>query len=153
MSEVGNRIVTGNILDTGAPAIIGHQVNCRGAFGAGLAGQIAHKWPKAKDHYHVALIDLDGPKALGHAVLSFVEPHLAVAHLFGQDLPGKHTDYTALGLAMEHLANVAQDFNLPVYLPYGIGCGIGGGKWNTVAPMIAAKLPNATIVRLPKEIR
>jgi O-acetyl-ADP-ribose deacetylase (regulator of RNase III) len=40
----------GNIFESGA-GIIAHGVNCKGAFGSGVAGQIAKLYPKTKSDY------------------------------------------------------------------------------------------------------
>ena len=44
------KVIKGDLLKAKEDIII-HQVNCQGAYGAGLAKQIANKYPKAKKEY------------------------------------------------------------------------------------------------------
>jgi hypothetical protein len=37
---------------------------------------------------------------------------------------------------------------MPVYIPYNMGCGLGGGDWEIVSGIIEETLPDAIIVKL-----
>jgi hypothetical protein len=84
-----------------------------------------------------------------------VNPSLFIANLFGQFhyLPRRvrHTDYTALTMAFKNLDKwlnqLPEHHRPPVYIPYGIGCGLAGGDWKQVHGIIKDVVPYATIVR------
>lgn len=64
---------------------------------------------------------------------------------YGHD--GPYTNYIALQRGMQAVAKMAEEKHLPVYLPYGIGCGLAGGDWAVVKELIYRSLPKATIVQ------
>jgi O-acetyl-ADP-ribose deacetylase (regulator of RNase III) len=128
--------------------IIGHQVNCQKAMGRGLAGEIAKKW-------HIALIDYlnacRAGKHLGDISAVEVQENLFVAHLFGQEFYGadgkQYTDYSSLELCLVELQRLSEEIQEPIYLPYGLGCGLGGGKWPKVLKIIKNICPDAIICK------
>lgn len=138
------------LLNAGTIQVLAHQVNCQGVMGAGLARQVRAAYPAAYHDYRQAL--RSGDLRLGGVRVTPVGPLRFIAHLagqagFGRDRP--HTDYAALRSALEALAAWHREFAETVIgLPYGIGCGLGGGEWAVVADLIAATLPTARVVRL-----
>ena len=138
---------TGDILSQeNTTTVIGHQVNCMGAFGAGLAKQIRSKYPNAYGDYATVCGMVQRDKLLGQCILSLAKGPYAghpqaryVAHLFGQYRYGRgecFTDYTALRAALTSLHGTAKKFGYSVSLPFGIGCGLAGGDWNIVSAII-----------------
>jgi O-acetyl-ADP-ribose deacetylase (regulator of RNase III) len=138
--------------------VIVHSVNCIGAVG-GLAGAIAHKWPKNADEYRAHIKRQKLPiMLLGSVFQVNVAHNVIVANLFGQDNIGtkeQQTEYSALitgfkriastnfygddketiyfsGIGLEDVANTLTD----IYIPYKIGCGLGGADWNLVEEII-----------------
>lgn len=138
-----------HLLRTGTIQVLAHQVNCQGVMGAGLARQIRGVYPAAYHDYRQAL--RLGDLQLGGVRATPVGPMRFIAHLAGQDGFGRgrrHTDYVALRSALESLAAWHRDFAETVIgIPYGIGCGLGGGDWAVVANLIADALPAARVVR------
>ena len=148
------KYIEGNILDI-TNGIICHQVNTQGVMGAGLAKQIRDKWPNVYFDYKGVLREY-GNEIFGHSSYSFVEmgvgdggDRVAVANLYAQNSYGYHgvyTDYDALRSALEDVRENAMGFapnhflqmlvGLPVYIPYGLGCGLAGGEWSRVAKII-----------------
>jgi O-acetyl-ADP-ribose deacetylase (regulator of RNase III) len=134
--------------------IIAHQVNMQGKMGAGLALQIAKKWPKAKESYLNHLNRGEHSVKLGQGVLVKVSPDIYVCNLYTQDFYGRgqcHTDYSALGNALHKLYHISTDQlggNYTIYLPQGLGCGLGGGDWDTVLKIIQSDCPSAIICKL-----
>ena len=118
--------------------IICHQVNCQGVMGSGLAKQIKEKYPEVfKGYYHYCktqeLKDIFGTALICEGSDKYI------ANLFGQDKYGtdkQYTDYDALKQALTELKDFAKEKNLSVAIPYKMGCGLGGGNWNTVFDMI-----------------
>lgn len=147
---------TGNILNV-TNGIIGHQVNCQMVMGAGLAKQLRNKWPRVFTEYNELLKKVPLKKRLGKCQMVEVNPKsLYVANLFGQFnyIPRgvKHTDYTALAMALRHLnfwRDKVMGHEFPIHLPYGLGCGLAGGDWLVVSGIIRDTIPNARIIKLP----
>ncbi|PLR72243.1 macro domain-containing protein [Bacillus sp. UMB0728] len=143
------RIVEGNILN--APEnIIGHQVNCQGVMGAGLAKQIRNKYPEVYTNY-IEFINECGKKALlGRMQLVTCGENKWVANLFGQSSYGRqklvYTHYGALENAFRHLRSIAKEHDLSVALPFGIGCGLAGGDWEEVYAIIDEVFNNYEVV-------
>lgn len=123
--------------------IIAHQVNCRRVMGAGLALAIRRVYPKHYTDY------LETSPELGAICVTEITPSLYVAGIYGQDNFGRgeaQTDYDALRSGFVKLRAFSESKNLPVYLPYMIGCGLAGGDWKTVLRIIEETLPGATIL-------
>jgi len=128
--------------------IIVHQVNTLGVMGAGLARDIRNKWPVV---YRVYLAHKD-ISSLGKAQMIKIDKNLYVCNVFAQDRVGKgfNTRYWALERGFQHLMNYITQNNikLTVYVPYKIGCGLGGGDWNIVSKIIDQQLPDAIVCKL-----
>lgn len=139
--------IKGDLLDL-TEGIICHQVNCQRVAGAGLALQIRNKWPEWYDGF------LAYTPRLGDAMLWAVEPKLIVASLYAQKFYGKglQTNYFAFDTALLRLRQRMRESYFEtkqVYMPYGIGCGLAGGDWNVIEPLIEKYFPNAIIVEKP----
>ena len=137
--------------------VIVHSVNCIGAVG-GLAGAIARKWPKNAEQYkeHVRH-QKSSIMLLGSVFEVNVAHNVIVANLFGQYGIGtgkQQTEYAALISGFKRIADTVfyGDDKIPdysnheyylsrltlndVYIPYKIGCGLGGADWNIVMEII-----------------
>ncbi|ALS22130.1 macro domain-containing protein [Paenibacillus naphthalenovorans] len=131
------KIVEGDLLKA-TEDIIGHQVNCRGVMGSGVAAQIKRRYPAAFYQYS-AMCEFLGSTALGVCQVVEVSKVKYVANLFGQNEYGRgiqHTDYDALHLALESLYKRAKRDGLSVALPYKLGSDRGGGDWDVVYKII-----------------
>jgi len=142
---------TGDVLDWADEVdVIGHQVNCFGIMGGGLALQIANRWPKVLREYQdfvkkcvdVAKDSVFADKArnalLGLCLLVKAD-ECWIANLFGQyDIGGGlRTDYEALLRSLKKLRYRMNDNSLTkLALPVNLGCGLAGGKWETVKALI-----------------
>ncbi len=150
------KFVKGDILDA-KDGIIGHQVNCQMVMGSGLAKQIRDKYPRVYNEYIAVMGRAPLDKRLGRCQIVAISDVLYFANLFGQfdyRLRGVKTDYGALGMALrqlQHWKTLFKPADFPVYLPYGIGCGLGGGDWKIVEGIIRDAVPDATIVRYEKK--
>ncbi|WOL31300.1 hypothetical protein [Microcoleus phage My-WqHQDG] len=141
-------VVIGNLLDV-TDGIIGHQTNCIGVAGAGVARSIAQSYPGWKDTYIEVCRSYNVHELIGKLHLYTASPTLTIASLYGQRAPGKGvmTDYDALARALTKLHERTPP-TTPIYLPYGIGCGLAGGDWGVVQPLIEEHCPRAILVRL-----
>lgn len=141
--------------------IIAHQTNTVGATG-GLAGALRRKWPhafidyarvciKTEKHLQQSWADPLGRTLICKATYEGQSP--VIAHVFGQRYPGANTDLIAVDSALADLADQisADPFyeHLPIYVPYLMGCGLGGGRWDQYLPLLEKHLPSATIIQLP----
>ena len=124
-----------------------HQVNCRGAFGAGIAKQIKEKYPDAVSAYTAACwnhgANENGP--LGK-IATWVNPQTGqtIVHVFsqkdfGRDRTIRYTSYDALADALNALKRLAP-FKSRIAFPWNFGCCLGNGDWKIVRAIIEAIL-------------
>lgn len=131
------------------PDFIVQQVNCKGVMGAGLARQIRKRWPVVHEQY--VNFCRTQKQLLGQMLPIQTYPGgPIICNCFGQDGYGSghnYTNYDALKSAIEMVAELAFETtqNMPrqkdhvnVAIPYGIGCGLAGGNWDTVFEIINA---------------
>lgn len=144
------RYYTGNLFDSNAD-IICHQVNCQGAFGYGIAGQIKKLFPEVEKTYKritkqwIEREHGDTSKLLGRVCAQPVEKDgrwFLIGNLYGQNDYGRkksvYTDYAALEKAMGEIRAFleARGKKETAAFPWGIGCGSAGGDWEIVEDMI-----------------
>lgn len=135
-------IKSGNILNT-TEDIICQQVNCQGVMGSGLALQIKNRYPEVYVAYKECCNQYSPKQLLGKTQTVKCDDGKYVANLFGQlnyGTKNKQTDYKALKTALDSvfnsITNIDKYKGLSVAIPYGIGCGLGGGDWETVYSFI-----------------
>jgi O-acetyl-ADP-ribose deacetylase (regulator of RNase III) len=135
-------IKRGNILSANTD-IICQQVNCRAVMGAGLAKEIRAHFPGVYDGYIRFCAGKTPQELLGK--VNFVSENVegktyVFANIFGQLDYGRggrqYTDYAALESGFREVHAYAKEKNLSVAIPYGIGCGLGGGCWERVKEVI-----------------
>jgi O-acetyl-ADP-ribose deacetylase (regulator of RNase III) len=140
-------IIKGDILNT-THGIICHQVNCMGKMGAGLAFDIRKKWPAVYNDYMNAY--RKGQLVLGATIgTEIIQDQLFVMSLCGQHYYGigkQYTNYYAVRLCLYAVLGTAGLTQLPVFIPYGMGCNLAGGNWDIVSNIINTIIPTATIV-------
>ncbi len=143
MKEIRGDILTP--VTDGTPTIVCHQVNCMGVMGAGLAKQIKDRFPDVFSIYKERCsICRQNPQAnLGH-VQFCVTPDgngYIIANIFGQLYYGAGKRQTDYGALRDGLRRVSEAFpNSTIRIPYGMGCGLGGGDWNVVLSIIQCEL-------------
>lgn len=159
IQEINKDILT---VDKG---VIVHSVNCIGAVG-GLAGAIGSKWPVNAGEYRSHVRSQKSPIMLLGSVFEVNVAHnLFVANLFGQYNIGtskQQTEYSALIRGFDKIAYtyfVGNDTEISddgvfdinehpialkdIYIPYKIGCGLGGADWNLVEEIIEKSFMNS----------
>lgn len=117
--------------------IIAHGCNCQGGFGSGVAGQIAKKYPLAKEGYllkyaHEGWVlgdiqwnyQLDGKTIVNCATQESYLPRGIV-----------HASYEAIWKCMLKLKHFAELNNKSIAIPK-IGAGLAGGDWNIIEQII-----------------
>ncbi len=124
--------------------IICHQVNLLGVAG-GLAGVIFQKYPDAFRKYKQACKDKSLKLGFIQPILVSKTPYFVLVNLAGQYKVSTHerqTNYNALSSCLQKVNLLASKLKLPLYIPYGIGCGLGGGDWGVVFNLIEKNCPD-----------
>lgn len=123
--------------------IVGHQTNCLGIMGGGIAWTVRAKYPTVYQEYAALCKQYKGHSSDMLGICQIVPTGNGrigyIANLFGEDVPTGtrvDTDYDALRKALTDLHNRVKGKNLTVGLPYKIGCGLAGGDWNIVDGII-----------------
>ena len=132
------KVIDGDLFDTKASYIC-HQVNCKGKMGSGVARQVKQRFPVAYKEYVKKCRESD---ILGQ--IQIVKcGDVNICNMFAQDGYGyngdRFTNYDALKTCLDLLENVVPDGEV-IAMPYGIGCGLGGGDWGIVYAMIDSTL-------------
>lgn len=133
------KICQGSVFDSKAP-LIAHQVNCKGVMGSGLAKQVRARYPSVFDEYALFCKQHNySEDALGK--IQVVSTHeRCIANLFAQYSYGRdiqQTQYEALRKCLWELRAYATKHGIKrIAIPYKLGCGLAGGSWKVVFPMV-----------------
>ena len=130
--------------------IIAHVCNDLGGWGKGFVLAISKRWPEPEKEYrswHRGRAKNDF--ALGHVQLVNVEKYVWVANMIGQrgmktGSKGPPIRYEAIQECLASVAAMAKENSATVHMPR-IGCGLAGGKWDLVEPLISSELSAAGI--------
>lgn len=124
---------------------IAHGCNCFHTMGAGIAGQIAKKFPNS------LVVDKQTPRGylpkLGRYSEAETEFGL-ILNLYTQYLPGVEETTTLYSSIRRVFGRLNHDFNENKNFHLGIpkiGCGIAGGDWNNVSDIINDCTPQINI--------
>ena len=120
---------------------IAHVANCQCVFGAGIARQIREQYPEAYE------ADLETKKGDRNKLGTFSSAHVLdenkfIYNLYGQFGYGggiRNLDYPALEKSLwslrDHLEG-KQGVDIILGFPTRIGCGLAGGSWDIVKPLV-----------------
>ncbi len=125
--------------------IIGHICNNIGKWGKGFVMAVSKRWKEPEQAYRLwhrqrAKNDFE----LGSIQIVQVEEYIYVANMIGQQgiktgSKGVPIRYPAVLSCLEKLQIVALELEASVHLPR-IGCGLAGGKWEQIEPLIEQTL-------------
>jgi O-acetyl-ADP-ribose deacetylase (regulator of RNase III) len=144
---------TGDLLEQNDLTHIAHQANLYHTFGAGLAAQIADKYPsvvRADKRTQYGAIEKQGSYSMAWGDRKTKRP--VIVNLYTQNGKGG-TNYHAMEHALsaleKQLAAEQQKADRPAKLglPYRLGCGIAGGNWAIVSGII-----DKVFMRSPVEV-
>ena len=131
--------VLGDIFDC-EQNVIGHQTNCQGVMGSGIAKIVKAKFPSCFEEYKLFCDKFSNKEdLLGECQICQVGKNKYIANLFGQCKFGTdkcYSDYNALKKALLDLKIKCAGKGLSISLPYNISCGRAGGNWETVYGII-----------------
>ena len=144
-------IVEGDLFCARTGAIV-HQVNCQGVMGSGVAKKFKEVFPKTYKYYleYVKTNNKHGDSSLmlGDLIWTKENNFFAVC-LFAQDHFGKdgkrYTNYKAFREGCKQLARVFPK-TMMINMPYGIGCGLGGGNWDEIEKIINEELKDHVVI-------
>lgn len=125
--------------------IVAHVCNDIGGWGKGFVLALSRRWPEPEAAYRAWHRDrASNDFALGAVQLVQVERYVWVANMIGQrgtrtGSKGVPVRYEAIGTALARLAGHAAGLGASVHMPR-IGCGLAGGKWSLVEPLITESL-------------
>ncbi|QEL19936.1 macro domain-containing protein [Limnoglobus roseus] len=122
--------------------VIAHVCNDLGGWGKGFVLAVSRRWPEPEAAYrawHAA--GKAGGFALGAVQFVPVEPYVWVANMIGQrgmkrGSSGPPIRYDALAACLAQVGAKAKELGASVHMPR-IGCGLAGGDWSEVEPLIA----------------
>jgi len=137
------KYMDGDILDCKEDVIV-QSVNHQGVMGGGLALQIKNKYPEIMDKYgeyktFCETTKFENIRANGSVAWYHAKDGKRIASIFGQDEYGRrkrYTDYVSFGNGLYSVKNMAMWMEYSLAIPYGIGCGLGGGDWNIILDII-----------------
>ena len=124
--------------------IIVHICNDIGGWGKGFVMAISKKWKEPEAQYREWHQSQDG-FALGEVQIVQVEENIWVANMIGQRKinQDEHGNppirYEAVEQALEKVAVFAKKMDASIHMPR-IGCGLAGGKWELMEPIISKQL-------------
>lgn len=129
--------------------IIVHVCNDIGAWGKGFVVAISRRWPQPEKEFkqwYKSKVNF----ALGETQFVQVEENLWVANMIGQrniktassGIPPVR--YEAIASALSKVAVFAAEQKATVHMPR-IGCGLAGGTWDKMEPIIEAVLTSKNI--------
>lgn len=120
-----------------------HICNDLGLWGKGFVLALSRKWPGPEAAYR-SLAASELPTILGEFQAVPVQPGLWVINLVAQKGIKSATNvrpiqYDILEKGMNEIADYASSMDASVHMPR-IGCGLGGGKWTEIEPIIERTL-------------
>lgn len=125
--------------------IIVHVCNDLGGWGKGFVLALSRRWPEPEAAYRSWHRDrAHNDFGLGAVQFVQVSPFVHVANLVGQHgmrrgSKGVPVRYEAIDTGLAAVADRARELGASVHMPR-IGCGLAGGTWARVEPLISARL-------------
>ncbi|NJP44513.1 macro domain-containing protein [Actinacidiphila epipremni] len=132
------------------PKVIAHVCNDRGGWGKGFVLALSRRWPEPEAAFRRWYRGRAGNDfGLGAVQVVRVGERLWVANMVGQrgirtGSKGVPVRYDAIDTALGTVAARAAELGASVHMPR-IGCGLAGGKWGRVEPLIAGRLVAAGV--------
>ncbi|MFI9202210.1 macro domain-containing protein [Streptomyces sp. NPDC053048] len=141
------KIIAGDATNPQAkgPKVIAHICNDLGGWGKGFVLAISRRWPGPEREYRRWHRERAGNDfALGAVQVVEVRPDIRVANMVAQrgmktGSGGPPIRYDALERCLHAVAEHALEHGASVHMPR-IGCGLAGGKWERIEPIISRTL-------------
>jgi O-acetyl-ADP-ribose deacetylase (regulator of RNase III) len=130
----------------GGVKVIAHVCNDLGGWGRGFVLALSRRWPEPEAAYRAWHRErARNGFGLGAVQLVQVEKYVWVANIVGQRgirtgrSSGVPVRYEAIDSGLAELAGHARRLGASVHMPR-IGCGLAGGRWERVEPLVRARL-------------
>jgi O-acetyl-ADP-ribose deacetylase (regulator of RNase III) len=150
MKEITYLVGDATAPEAPGPKIIVHVCNDIGAWGKGFVMALSKRWSEPESQYKKwyrerRSIDFE----LGALQFVQVEDDLWVANMIGQHGLKRTNDgppirYNAVEKCLGTVAKKAKELEASVHMPR-IGCGLAGGKWEEMEPIITRKISSKNI--------
>ena len=135
--------IKGDITETECK-LIAHGVNCQGVMGSGVARALFLKWPQVRNEYlnlHEECNKKDPEEFLGWTQPVFVGEGKIIVNCWTQQNYGASSNqvylsYNALRQCLHDLRDLAINYGIKNIAIPRIGCGLAGGDWGKVKPMV-----------------
>jgi O-acetyl-ADP-ribose deacetylase (regulator of RNase III) len=133
--------------------------NDDGLYGAGFSGALSKRYPQVESEYRKFWRNKFGKLKLGEIQVIQVKSDVAVINMIAQKGVVSKTnpiplDLKALKECLSKAGTEISDNSASAHMPR-IGCGLAGGKWEDVQPLIEEELlkrgVNVTVYDLPEE--
>jgi O-acetyl-ADP-ribose deacetylase (regulator of RNase III) len=140
------------------PRVIVHVCNDAGGWGKGFVIAVSQRWSEPERRYRAWHRGEESEEfGLGQVQFAKVEPDIWVANLIGQHgmtvrngVPPVR--YDAIRSGLRSVAAKAKELGASVHMPR-IGCGLAGGKWEEVEPIISEELSSVGVVVTVYDLR
>lgn len=141
------RIVRGDATSPQAkgPKLVAHICNDLGGWGKGFVVAISRRWPEPERAYRQWHRERAGNDfGLGATQVVQVRPDVWVANMVAQHgmrtgSAGPPIRYDAVERCLAAVAGHAARLGASVHMPR-IGCGLAGGRWERIEPLVVAAL-------------
>jgi O-acetyl-ADP-ribose deacetylase (regulator of RNase III) len=136
------------IFEEAERAVLIHQCNCHKVMGAGIARTLANSYPEVEaadqgfnpknklGKIDCVQIGQTGDKAI-------INAYSQGGHACSAEKQAKQstrlTNYEAVATCIHAAKERAKEMGAPLLIPYGYGCGLGGGDWNVVQAIILSE--------------
>jgi O-acetyl-ADP-ribose deacetylase (regulator of RNase III) len=125
--------------------IIAHVCNDLGGWGKGFVVAVSKRWQEPETAYRAWHKDRSkNDFGLGAIQVVQVEPYIWVANMIAQrrmktGSSGPPIRYEAVRTCLRKLAIKAKELGASIHMPR-IGCGLAGGRWEEIEPIILDEL-------------
>jgi len=132
------------------PKIVAHVCNDLGGWGKGFVLAVSGRWPDPERDYRAWHRRRAGNDfGLGAVQMVQVQADIWVANMIGQHgmrqgSAGPPIRYPALAQCLTTLGDHALNLQASVHMPR-IGCGLAGGRWGRIEPLILRRLTGREI--------
>lgn len=129
--------------------IIVHVCNDVGGWGKGFVVAISNRWEEPERKYREWYKSQENFR-LGQVQFVQVASDLWIANLIGQHQINRDENgnppirYEAINSGLAKVADFAQEINASIHMPR-IGCGLAGGNWDQIEPLIEENLSSKQI--------
>ena len=129
--------------------IICHQVNCKGNMGRGVAKTFRLVFPQAYNKYLGICRSSINP--LGRTMFCIEDTGESCCMFAQNDWRGNgcNTDYAAFRSCCKEIKeriDLCENKDKPINMPFGIGCGLGGGDWIIIKSILEEEFENYNVI-------